>query len=368
MVYSEKEKKELFEKIWSINPVDDRKGTWWWWFWLFFIDNPKNPEKPHQLMILWSTKNEKEIICNNRVFKFPHKINLKKSNAIFDGVTAAWYFDGKMHEAYLLEESKITLTKKPYSLKADSANKTSFFEKNGKFKVIINKGKKKFDFDLKFDETNEFTKPTYSKNNYFKGSLSFSALGLPKSDLTGNISESGKKKKIKGSAYFQHVIVNAPSPSWYWGIFHFPEGSILSYFNPHIGPAVLKGNGTNKFIGKGNISMGDDLSFKSKKTGKKHFRVKKVKIRKNSDGFPVFAVSGENKNEKISFEVDCYSEAYWEFEKKSMGFLKSKLRYNEYPAKIKNFKIRDKKGNSLLSTKEIGEGIGNAEHSWGFLI
>tara|TARA_Y100000310_G_scaffold343708_1_gene452637 strand:- start:5227 stop:6333 length:1107 start_codon:yes stop_codon:yes gene_type:complete len=368
MVYTEKEKNELFEKIWTIDPADDKKGTWWWWFWLFFIENKENPDKPHQLMILWSTKNEKQVTCNDRVFEFPNKVNIQKNKSDFDGVVAVWYYDGEMHDGYLLEEAKISLTKKPYSLTSDSKNKTSFYEKDGKFKVIINKGKKKFDFDLSLEENNDIAKPTHSNNSFFGGLLSFSALGIPKADFTGTITDS-KEEKIKGTAYFQYVIVNAPSPSWYWGIFHFKEGSILSYFNPHVGPALLKGTFTNNFIEQGNFSMGNDIYFFSQRTGKKeHFKIKSIKNNKNSIGQPVFSVKGENKNEKISFDVDCYSDAYWEFEKKSFGFLKSKLRYNEYPSKIKNFVLQDKKGNVLTSTKEIGEGVGNAEHSWGFLL
>lgn len=319
-------------------------------------------------MILWSTKNEKEIICNHSTFKFPHKIKIGENKSTFGGVVAVWYYDGEMHHNYLLEEGDMELTKKPYSLTCASKNKTSFYEENGKFKVIINHEKKRFDFDLEIDDYDAFVKPTYSKSSYLNGSLSYSALGIPKTSLAGSISEPGKTEKIKGTAYFQYVIVNAPSPPWYWGIFHFNEGSILSYFNPHIGPVILKGNLIDSFIGKGNISLSNEISFANKKTGKKEFyKIKKLENKKNSLGQPVFAVSGENKEAKISFDVDCYASSYWEFEKKYFGFLKTKLRYNEYPAKIKNFKIQYKNG-VLVSSKEIGEGIGNAEHSWGVLI
>ena len=365
--------KDLIEKIWTIDSEDDRKGTWWWWFWLFFIDNPKNPEKPHQLMILWSTKNEKSIKCNNRTFSFPHDIKFSKNKAEFDGVTAAWYYNGKMHHNYILEECDLTLSKKPYLLKADSKNKTSFFEKNGKFKVLINNGKDKFDFTMAIDEKDPFTKYTYTKGKY-PLDMSYSALGVPKTDLNGTITEGNKKTKIKGTAYFQYVIVNAPSPSWYWGIFHFKEGSILSYFNPHIGPAVLKGNLvsgnlTKKILEHGNLHLGDDLYFLNKKSGKKEaFKVKKIKNKKNKDGLPLFEVKAQNKDAEISFEVDCYSDSYWEFDKKSAGVINSRLRYNEYPAIVRNFTLKDKKGKVLVNHEEIGNAVGNAEHSWGMLL
>ena len=367
MIYTEQEKTELFEKIWTVKKSDDKKGVWWWWFWLFFIDNPKDPDKPRQLMILWSTKNEKEIVCNNKVFKFPNKINIGENKSNFDGVVAVWYFDGEMHDDYILEKAKIEVTKKPYSLTSDSENKTSFYEKDGKFKVIINRGKKQFNFDLTIDRKDNLAKPNYSSASFLGGLKHYSALGIPKADFNGTITDS-KKEKIKGTAYFQYVVVNVPSPPWYWGIFHFEKGSILSYFNPHVGPAILKGNITNKFIEHGNISTGTDLYFFNHKTGKKEqFKIKSIKNKKNSLSQPVFIVKGENKNEKISFDVDCYSSSYWEFEKVTFGFVKTKLKYNEYPAKIRNFLIEDKKGNVLITSKDLGEGVGNAEHTWGFL-
>ncbi|PIN84839.1 MAG: hypothetical protein COV47_05345 [Candidatus Diapherotrites archaeon CG11_big_fil_rev_8_21_14_0_20_37_9] len=359
---------ELYEKIWAIDKADDRKGTWWWWFWLFFIDNPEKPQEPHQLMILWSTKNEKSIKCNGSTFTFPNKILIDEKKTSFDGVVAAWYFDGKMHDSYLLEQSKISLTKKPYSLVSDSENKSKFFEKNGKLFVEINRGEKTFNFELAIDSSKDFLNPTHAGGTY-PGGLSFSALGIPKADFSGSIIEHEELREIKGTAYFQYVIVNAPSPSWYWGIFHFPKGGFLSYFNPHIGPALLKGNLTNKFIRQGNISIGNDLYFANPKTGtKESFKLKKITSKKNSKGFPIFFVFGENKFKKISFEVDCYSDAFWEFEKKAFGLLNTKLRYNEYPSKIKNFKVTDKKEKIIVSTKELGEAVGNAEHSWGILI
>jgi len=35
---------------------------------------------------------------------------------------------------------------------------------------------------------------------------------------------------------------------------------------------------------------------------------------------------------------------------------------------IYNFKLKDKQGNVFLSSKELGEATGNAEHSWGILL
>ena len=97
-----------FEKsVFDIKDGIMPRGAWWWWFWLFFIDNPENPSKPKQLMILWSSKKEKEISCNDLCVKL--KKHSGKDN--LDGVVAAWYFDGNnMNHNFLLEQCDLKIS------------------------------------------------------------------------------------------------------------------------------------------------------------------------------------------------------------------------------------------------------------------
>ncbi len=368
-VKKSKEKK-ITEKIWEIDLKDKRAGTWWWWFWVFFIENKNNKGLPQQLMILWSTKNEKEINCNDRLLKINTEINVHKNKSFFDGTAAAWFFDGKkMHENFILEQGEITLTKKPASLISNSKNKTSFYEEKDKFIVKINKEDNKFVFNLKLEDNNKFVAPIIKKSSYFRGAFGHEVLRIPRLSFTGAIKNKEKKQNINGTAYFQKVIVNAPVSPWYWGIFHFNKGSILSYFNPHIGTAVLKDNLTKKLLSKGNISVKQTAYFFDKKTMKR-YDFEKIKIKKetNKQNQPVFKVSAENKDFKLLFTVDCYADAFWKFEKKFLGLIRMRLKYNEYPAKIIQFSLQDKQGNQLVTIKDLGIGIGNAEHSWGALI
>ena len=99
-------------KIFNIKNESMPRGAWWWWFWLFFFNNPKNPAKPRQLMILWSTKNEREVDCNN--LKINIKLPIDKKN--LNGAVAAWYFDGeKMHHNFLLETCDIKINDRKLS-------------------------------------------------------------------------------------------------------------------------------------------------------------------------------------------------------------------------------------------------------------
>ena len=90
-VKSKNTKVNFKRKVFDIADEPRPRGAWWWWFWLFFFNNPKNPAKPRQLMILWSSKNVKKISCNDLQINLTHPDD--RSN--LDGAVAAWYYDGK---------------------------------------------------------------------------------------------------------------------------------------------------------------------------------------------------------------------------------------------------------------------------------
>ncbi|MCK4883487.1 MAG: hypothetical protein KAS30_01325, partial [Candidatus Diapherotrites archaeon] len=222
------------EEIWKINPEYRKKGTWWWWFWLFFIDEKNDQKDPEQLMVLWSTKNDPQIVCNEQILELDSKITISENKNVFKGAVAAWYFDGKeMHENYVLENCNMTLDAKNRSLIPDLNENTTFSEKDNKFTVKINKDGKEFTFVSDPKEPKGFSTPNYSQSEYFKGRFSHNIIRVPKIKFTGSINDKKENRTITGTAYFQKVTVNAPAAPWYWGIFHFEDGSTLSYFNPY---------------------------------------------------------------------------------------------------------------------------------------
>ena len=99
-------------KVFDIEDEPMPHGAWWWWWWLFMFDNPENPKKPRQLMILWSTMNVKEIYCNDLLIR----LNLTSDRSNIDGAVCAWYFDGeKMHHNFLREQCFLKVTDKSIS-------------------------------------------------------------------------------------------------------------------------------------------------------------------------------------------------------------------------------------------------------------
>jgi len=177
------------------------------------------------------------------------------------------------------------------------------------------------------------------------GKMGYSLLRLNRLTLKGRI----KNKPVKGSAYFQRVFVTAPSVPWYWGVFHFENGGILTYFNPHV-------------FGK---SIKKDISFFD---GRRMHKFNKIKVRREGRYLPVFNVKGYNGKENISFKVRSYSHSSWSFRKKSLGLIPNKLVYNEYPSVISDMKLTNSKTGRSTLLRKLGKSVGNAEHTTGLMF
>ncbi len=327
---------ELERKVFEIQNEPMPQGAWWWWFWLFFFNNPKNPERPRQLMILWSTKNEPEISCNDIAFRLAPSQDRNNLN----GIVAAWYFDGeKMHHNLLLDQCNLSISDK--ELSSDSVTPTSFSIDKTKNTVKLGND---FEFIADAGEKHGFVMPTY-KSNVYMMDKGYSLLRLNHLDLRGRV----KNEKIHGSAYFQRVFVNAPMPPWYWGIFHFEGGGVLSYYRPYL-------------LGK---SLKKDISFFD---GERMHKFDNIAITRSGGDLPIFTVSGENKDERIDFSVTPYSHSSWTFRKRALGIIPNKLVYNEYPAAISSLRLRNKRTGDEITLKDLGNSVGNAEHTTGLLI
>jgi len=324
------------EKMFDIEGEPFPKGAWWWWFWLFFLDNPKDPAKSRQLMILWSTKNVKEIDCNGLKIKLKLPFDRKK----IDGAVAAWYFDGeKMHHNFLLEQCKIAVSED--GLKTDSKVPTSFTIRDLASRVRIGD---RFDLVAEAKEGPDFLRPTYHANHYLSGK-GYAITRINRLGLKGIVDG----KPVKGTAYLQRVFVNAPAVPWYWGIFHFENGAALTYTNQ-----MVLGKALKKRI----------IFF----DGREMRELNDMAVRRVGGKIPEFKISGETAEYKASFTVRCYEHSSWTFKKKSLGMIPNKLVYNEYPAVIDDFEFLDKKTGKRTTSKELGKAVGNAEHTTGYLF
>jgi len=324
------------EKLFDTQEEPMPRGAWWWWFWMFYFNNPDDPDKPRQLMILWSTKNVKTIDCNGLEINIKRPLDRKN----LDGAVAAWYFDGrKMHHNFLLEQCNIKV--KDYGIFTDSDPETSFVI--GEDRHIVKIGDD-FEFIAEPRDDHEFVMPSYHANT-FVGSKGYGITKINRLDLGGKV----HGEPINGSAYFQRVFVSAPAVPWYWGSFHFANGGVLTYTNQMVLGKAIKKN-VSFFDGKQLHELGD------------------VTVKRLGGELPEFRVTSKTEDAEIAFTVKAYAHSSWTFRKKSLGVLPNKLVYNEYPSTITDFQFRDKKSGRRLLLGDLGKSVGNAEHTTGYLL
>ncbi|MFO7991090.1 MAG: hypothetical protein R6U61_02205 [Thermoplasmata archaeon] len=359
-----------YRNMWVLKTDDMIEDlSWSWWWWLFFIKNPEDPKRPKQLMILWSNKYTDHILVDDVKWNVTKLPSWKDGKLEFDGMTAAWWFDGKkMHDPIVLKESDFEVTHdgdkgelKPLLKKEDYR----FYGSPEKYTVNIKD--KKHDFHFEMTPWNDYLqKHRFNENQYTK-KYSYNILKIYGMKLNGRI----HGEPIKGSAYFQRVQVNAPASPWYWGLVHCQDGSFIHYFNPFVGPQIFRSTAEpDSRWDWGDIRLSRSILFYHRESDREFkFRTKNVKVcHEVSDGLPTFEVRGEDDEKKIYIKLSAYSRAYWRFEQDKKYLMKNILYYNEYPANLIDFKFKLKDGSLKVNKTDLGKTFSNFEHTWGKLF
>lgn len=351
----------VLPNIWELDTSRLIKNlSWWWWWWLVFIHNPKEPTKPKQLMVLWSTKNAPRVRIDDVVWDNDMKIEKTENRDLFKGATAAWYYDGKkMDNHFILEPSDIEVIRKGGAGAIIPRAKWRYdFTGNGRdYEVIIKKPDTGMDFHIT-PINKGFAKIRRETQCFFGTDYGYDLTEINRADMRGRIDG----KNVTGTAYLQQVRVNAPAPPWFWGINHFQDGSILTYYQPHFGlPVFARSRNPHSKLLEVRLPFYKDIKFYSAEDGSFH-RLRKNRVERWFEGdLPVFEVSGKYKDMEAKFRLDSYSEVIWGFEHAHTKFF-----YGEYPISVTEFKFR--KGNKIWSLDDLGYGYGNSEHSWGMLF
>ncbi len=345
--------------VWKIDYEHARRGVWWWWFWLAFIDNPEDPRRPLQLMCLWSTKKERRFRCNGKDIEFDGRIERKGGRAEFDGAVAGWLYDGRrMRENFVLKQARIALDAKKRGLFAEGA---WFKEKDSGFEVSVEGKGARLDFIAV--PSGKAGAPVERLNAFFR-KFTYKITKVSEMRLRGTLELGGSKRKVSGTAYFQKVVVRAPVLPWLWSIVHFKDGSFMSYFCPRVGHGLV-----GKDVGKlnRNLPFKSKLEFYCAEDGRyREFRP--CNISSTHDGrLPAWKITAASRGESFEAELEAYSEASWKIQNGLAGMLKYALHYDEYCVNATRLVFR-RKGRRDYTLEQSGAGVGNAEHSWGFLI
>lgn len=335
-------KNEFVKTIWSSDDELVPNRTWQWWFWLFFI---KGGEKPRQLMTLWSAKecphisvNGHPVVNGGLVFKGENEDFLK-------GAAATWYFDGsKMH--HFFNPSHLKIKRGETNEIATECRKNVFSGDVKNFRVVSSEPD--YDFRISQNETDDLP---YERSNFPLG-MNFKIAKIDRCSLKGEL----EGEKVRGYAYFQKVVCNAPATSWYWGMHHFENGANLSYFVSKVGKQNF--NFSDRPARPFGIALNRGLYFDD---GKKPSKFDNMKITRRGNELPVWDLIGRGKEGVLSAELSAYARACWRFRKG--GVLSPTLHYNEYPTTVTKLELN---GTSIL--EGLGKNYGNTEHSWGTLI
>jgi hypothetical protein len=327
-------------KIWEVGKEGlSRKGNWLWWWWIFYFDEPA--PHPRQLMVLWSTKNEKKINCNGLDIELRDDFVRREGKSLnVDGAVAAWYYDGKkMRENYLLDQTPVIIDGKSIRTRKPD---TEFKELKSGFKVSLRKN----DFRIGPIQKKGFYAPEFHESAFPLG-YSYDILKITRAPFKSNIGN--------GTAYFQRVRVNAPAPPWYWGVYHFESGACVHYYEPHLGKTVFSNRAEKawRFPVKKHFQFFD---------GKKTFDNRNVKVKRIDEAEnPAFEITTDGADGKGRMLVESYASAAWKFRKSKWN----RLDYNEYPALATEFSFKNNSGEWTLD--DLGAGRGNSEHATGLL-
>jgi hypothetical protein len=372
------QRERLIKDIWTPPASWKMPGTWFWWFWLFFIhdDETKKTGRCRQLMILWSIKKDKQIMCNSLDIRIPDQLRVEgEGRWALDGAAAAWYFDGdKMHDDYVLEKSCMSLDREGMALKAPGKTPSSFYMDGEDFVTKIDTGSgasaHRFEFRAKQTDLHPAVGPVHGKTELPLG-MGVEGTMIERMDLSGTERIGKKSRKISGTAYFQKILVAVPPPQWYWGIYHFKGGSFLTFMVSYAGRAMLADNLLGQVrLKKPTVTVKQDITLYHAPSGRV-FKADNVSLKPKHEGGHLWSheINARGKEPGKEFEICALAKAYahscWKFVK-DIGPIpaKSTFKYNEYPAVLERLEFKAKNGERIV----LENGWGNMENSWGFII
>ncbi|VVB57417.1 Uncharacterised protein [uncultured archaeon] len=362
----------IMERLWKMPPRPLARGAWLWWFWLFFIHDEQTHKtgKCRQIMILWSVKPERRISCNGLELGVPKPVSGGEGRWELQGAAAAWYYDGqRMHENFVLEPSKMRLDARERSLEAPGKTPSKFWQEGEEFITSIQAQGIEFELRAKQTDFSPVLGPTEGSSPMPLG-MEVAGTRLERMELGGwEKGADGKRRKIVGTAYLQKILLAAPPPQWYWGIYHFADGSMATYMQAYAGRAMLADNmWPHRKLRKPSVSLKEDMLVYHAPSGRVfegHQLTVKPREGREKNCW-AHALHARGPDFELEGEAEGYAHACWSFKKPLGGHLPawSTFRYNEYPSVLKRLRIKTADGESMV----LENGWGNMENAWGFIL
>lgn len=173
---------------------------------------------------------------------------------------------------------------------------------------------------------------------------------------------------LEGIGYFQRVCLNFPAFPWKWIWATFADESIFSAFVPYVGPHLFR-RGHRFFphwLERAAAPIKPSSYFVQGGSWQQvDFNQTQVKILPHKSQYPQFAVHCQADNgDYIQYRLEPHAHTGFLLDRPLWrGLWKTRFNYNEYL-----FHIRDLSGRiagRALNLKQLGQGFGNLEYTWG---
>jgi len=360
------------------------------------LEDPKHPNRSRQLMVLWSTKDTEVIDVTGSEWHGGRPRADDEGGLSIPGMVAAWWFDGeRMWEPLVKKSLRMAAITTAHSLwpGGEGVAGSGAIVPVAEHDLSMGLGAKGDEFwlNLTADESlqkegcpNNFsfrmtpwTKPLstarWAHKDYGRG-MGYDILRLHGTLVEGEIDGA----LVKGTAYFQKVCVQAPSPPWYWGMLHASDGTYIDWFVPHVAATITAKDARPwkmRDLPHHPLSQSGLLHDAKNQRSEKFEQVRVRKLPgQQLEGehsewpdspLPLFEVEMWNGRTTVLIEAQAISRAHWTFDQPTRGRMTSHLTYNEYPLQVLKLIIKDQDGQRNL--EDFSWVRGNAEHSWGLL-
>ncbi len=322
-------------------------------------------------MCLWGTRNAKKVWVDDRECGSTEKPVDDEKGTSFQGVFAAWYYDGeKMHDPLIVdagngrvegneEEGKVTLV-------GTNGNYIFRGKESGNFFSVKFKNENGVDVYISSSPYDEHLSSIIPTGKKYVGKLAYQMYKVKRANCSGKMNIGDGEEEVKGSCYFQNVRINSPTSPWYWAFLHSENGYYLDYFVPHFGlPMLRRRYEHGSWLDHGWKKLSRGLHVYDPTDGQLH-KIKKFKVeRRYVDDLPVFRLHGKEEGKELDLELTAYSRACWRIKQPLLGISSTILHYNEYPCWVTKFEFKD--GDKRIDLDDIGHTVGNCEHAWGIV-
>tara|TARA_B100000287_G_scaffold110129_1_gene102433 strand:- start:236 stop:1405 length:1170 start_codon:yes stop_codon:yes gene_type:complete len=386
---NQKLNQNAFDDIWKIHPELQNNFSSAWWFFLLFPDQEEG-YGPKQLMFAFASKAGKNVGVRNIWQKGMNIKDLKKENEQqkFMTTLVGWIFDGdNVHEGVIHQKMEVELSDKGYLIAKDDQNENNIIAK------LIGDVKDYFKIDAEFANENTSIKFEANSSNdpnilnpqltmiqpkFVNKLFNVNVVTWKKFDFKGDFKTLNFNGNLSGIGYFQRVLFNGPLIPWTWLWIVFENGNVLSSFIPFFGFQNFRRK--DKFYSTKNenkrIKINPTSYFIIEGKYKRELRFNKIDIellysnKKVNEELPRLNLKLSN-NENEWLEVNIMSNGHAQFHLERGYFkniIKSKWSYNEYMIKVNSFSgvLNGIEMNELK--KEMGNGWGNMEYTYGMSI